>query len=93
MSKTAEDRIAEAIAYIGYFPNAHLNSFDVDHLRRILTPPPKRHTFGGVPFEETGEFRKAQAGEWWLDSRGRPVLQFDYPTAYEYRILRYIGPK
>lgn len=32
----------------------------------VLRPIPKRHTFGRVVFEETGEERQPQPGEWYL---------------------------
>jgi len=35
--------------------------------RAIIYPVPVIHEFGGVKFEETGEVRKVQFGEWWLD--------------------------
>jgi hypothetical protein len=31
----------------------------------IFRPKPKRHTFGGVVFEETGEVRCAKHMDWW----------------------------
>ena len=33
-------------------------------VRAIVHPVPKRHTFGGVVFEETGERRPPGKGEW-----------------------------
>ena len=55
------------------------------HLR-LIRP---RHTFGGVVFEETGERRRGQAGEWFLalGSIGCVVVG----TALEYSILRVVG--
>jgi len=40
----------------------------------VFRPKPKRHKFGGVVFEETGEFRPAEIGEWFLcDDEGVPL--------------------
>jgi len=33
-------------------------------IRAFNPPKPKRHTFGGVTFEETGEVRSPRDGEW-----------------------------
>ena len=37
-----------------------------DAVRSFDPPKPKRHTFGGVVFEETGRFREPSVGEWFL---------------------------
>ena len=34
--------------------------------RAIVHPVPIVHEFGGIKFEETGEYRRAQPGEWYL---------------------------
>ena len=36
--------------------------------RAVEAPAPKRHTFGGVVFEETGEVRVPACDEYWLES-------------------------
>lgn len=72
VSRSAEDRIAMALSYIasldGYVcqvpAGAGRPSDPIDHLKFILTPPPKEHVFGGVRFVETGEVRKPVGGEW-----------------------------
>lgn len=57
---------------------------------RAVLPKPRRHTFGGVVFEETGEVREAQPGEWFSDfTFARPSLWTDaWPTDGRYTILR-----
>ena len=53
---------------------------------------PRLHTFGGVTFEETGEVRLVELGEWYLGSAGSDVHYrshpFTSPTASEFAILR-----
>ena len=53
---------------------------------------PQLHDFGGAIFEETGEVRLVQLGEWYLGSDGSDVhyrsWQFDSPTASPFVILR-----
>ena len=50
------------------------------------------HNFGGVSFEETGEVRLVEVGEWFLGSDGTDVhyrsWNFDSPTASPFVILR-----
>ncbi len=62
MGKTADERIAEAVEYLD---NKYVEEGFVADLRAILAPEPKRHTFGGVVFEETGEVRDPMQGEWY----------------------------
>ena len=53
---------------------------------------PQLHNFGGVTFEEAGEVRLVEVGEWFLGSNGSDVhyrsWQFDSPTASPFAILR-----
>ena len=53
---------------------------------------PRLHTFGGVTFEETGEVRLVELGEWYLGVTPSDVHfrshVFASPTASEFAILR-----
>ena len=51
-------------------------------------PKPKRHTFGGMVFEETGEYRLARRNEWWLGSLGPCCEGCDPSTLNPHPILR-----
>lgn len=67
MSDSAEDRIVRALSEA-----AVRGWLGMDELCAILSPP-KRHTIGGVVFEETGEVREPRLDDWYLMS-GRPVF-------------------
>jgi len=47
-------------------PRINLEIKDASYIRAILHPVLPIHEFGGVRFEETGEVRQAQPGEWYL---------------------------
>ena len=53
---------------------------------------PQLHNFGGVTFEEAGEVRLVEVGEWYLGSGESDVHYrghvFASPTAAEFAILR-----
>ena len=69
--KTAEERIADALAYIGedYAPGSYMAG-----LREILQPPPKRYTLGGVLYEEAGK-GTPRNNEWFrLPGFGSPTI-------------------
>jgi len=51
-----------------------------------LSPIPTIHEFGGVRFEETGEVRPVNSGEWCLEE-GRPYYVNGY-NKHDYIILR-----
>ncbi len=65
----------------------------IDEILRLLTPTPKRHTFGGVEFEE-GSLRRIDPDEFYLDEMGD--LSYcehdDLPTGSKFTILRPIDP-
>ena len=52
----------------------------LDGALSALAPKPKRHTFGGVVFEETGEFRSPRFGEWHLADDPQP-----FPCVWDVR--------
>ncbi len=63
------------------------NRFDVAWFRLV----PVRHTFGGIVFEETGEVRQVEQGEWYLSREpvNEPVCHKDQNKTYrKYSILR-----
>lgn len=65
MNKTAEERIAEVLRRLPEY-RADGNLTGVLHdIECILKPPPKRHTVGGVVWEEIS-CRVPRAGEWAL---------------------------
>ncbi len=85
----AETRIEEALAYIDRAVWAS-GAEAVGRLHSILQPPPKYRTFGGVRFVETGEFRHAVTGEWWVSNgRSENLYLAGGVTVGEYRILAY----
>ena len=64
------------------------------NLSTIVVPVPLEHTFGGVTFVETGEYRKVEHGEWFLSREGSAVLgpypvyrERNRPTMISYKIL------
>ncbi len=97
---SAEDRIRVALEYLTYRDGracAGLNDIGVRILRAILQPPPRRHTFGGVTFEETGEVRLPRLGEWYAAKfRTRASLccvarsRHDFGSGAHRTILRYV---
>lgn len=42
-------------------------------MRSIFRKVAKRHVIGGVEFEETGDIRKPQKGDWYLSADGTSV--------------------
>ena len=90
--KSAEERIADALDYL---KGCEILPCDEKGLREILQPPPKRHTFGGVVFEETGEVRIPHGGDWLLGG----YMPHYFPTCWDKqenhhspsKILRYVG--
>ena len=65
--KTADERIAEAVGIFDEWGGCAGAAEPI--LRRMilaLQPPPARHTFGGVVFEETGEVREPRDSDWFL---------------------------
>ena len=69
-------------------PNRHQNSAEYClYLRKI----PVTHKFGGVVFEETGEHRIVQAGEWFGEqlntAQGRAAYCW-FETRLDFTILR-----
>jgi hypothetical protein len=54
--------------------------------RAIVHPVRKLHTFGGVTFRETGEFRKAKAGEFYTREDSVFTMHWDI-SEIEYSIL------
>lgn len=57
--------------------------------RAIVHPVPIIHEFGGIKFEETGEHRRAEAGEWHLF--GNVISCSNSESGYQYDILRLQG--
>ncbi len=57
----------------------------------LLTPAPKRHTFGRVAFVEDGR-RHAKAGDWWLSVSGEPRYIDVGESLHHVTILRPIDP-
>ncbi len=65
-----------------YMDNSH---------RAIVRPVPTIHEFGGVKFEETGEVRLAQPGEWYLvgiPSKYATMVVGSHETGLAHTILR-----
>jgi len=62
----------------GQLLTARANDFGT--LLRLISP---RHYFGGVVFEETGEVRQAEPGEWRLESGNFPVFHPNHVSTYE----------
>ena len=99
--KSAEERIADALAYCANPKDGYTAKFaegvhyTSDRIREILAPPPKRHTFSGVVFEETGEVRTPHGGDWYLAG----YMPHYFPTCWDEqenhhspsKILRYVG--
>ena len=59
-------------------------------IRAIIHPVPVTHTFGGVTFEETGEFRCAAPNEWFFTT-GFTAPSFNTtntPSKIPYRIIK-----
>ncbi len=54
-------------------------------IRAIIHPVPVTHTFGGVTFEETGKYRRAD-GEWVLEYNGARF--FSEKSCGTYTILK-----
>jgi hypothetical protein len=77
MMSTAEERNAEALAYLRASDD-NMTSAARDSLRALLAPPPKRYTFGGVTFEETGEVRRPKRCEWALTPGAAGAYFWDY---------------
>ena len=69
-----------------------INKLGIDGHGIALRLIPRLHNFGGVTFEETGEVRLVELGEWYLGSAGSDVHYrshpFTSPTASEFAILR-----
>jgi hypothetical protein len=55
---TGEGKVKKADSSAGYSEERFL----------MVEPIPVRYTFGGVVFQETGEVRTPEVGEWWLCS-------------------------
>ncbi len=56
--------------------------------RAIFRRVPKRHTFGGVVFEETGENRSPDKGEWYIHGNGCNCWGGTGTTHGKFTILR-----
>ena len=90
--KEYEWRSGKAVAY---GDSLVLYNFLGDDVARLISVP-KRHTFGRVTFEETGEVRAARKGEWRLSkwTEGEPeeetaaILQTEDTWGSNYVILR-----
>ena len=80
---TDKEKLKAAIAYMKkVFPYSFEGDYSmspscghaIHKLFLMLQPDPIRHTFGGVTFEETDEFRPPVVGEWYL--AGPPMTAF-----------------
>lgn len=56
---------------------------------KSYTPPPKRHAFGGVVFEETGVTRIPRKGEWFL-LKEEAICASDSRRTFSCPILRVV---
>ena len=63
---------------------------ELRELRAIVYPIHKRYTFGGVEFEDTGEYRPVRAGEWYLVGNLPWVWYADSLSTGGHHILRVV---
>lgn len=93
---TPEDNFLQAGNTLEGVKKLHLPPLDVRAIVYEVVPPPIRHVFGGVVFEETGIRWRVKKGEWFLFDMHNGYMEvrcYNMPTksVYEHQILRVVG--